>query len=124
MSLKSVPPEAPPRETVRKFLDALGSGRVLDALDTFAIDAVVRDANGNEHRRMREIAKFVNRLAPQPLQIENIQEDRDTVTAIVRSGAGGKGRRMRHTYTVGGGRLQSLRIEGIRGRSGRRPQPR
>src|SRR2546427_9605689 len=43
-------PETPPEETVGRLLDALASGRVLDALDAFAMDAVIQDARGEEYR--------------------------------------------------------------------------
>jgi len=113
--------DTPPEEIVRGFLDALRSGRVLDALDVFALDGTIRDAKGHEHRGIREIVQFVNRGRSDPLQIEEIRQDRDTVTAIVRSGAGGKEDRLRHTYTLGGGRVRSLRIERSRPRLARAP---
>ena len=103
--------ETPPEETVRRFLDALASGRVLDALDAFAMDAVIQDARGKEHRGIREIVEFVNRLPPGSLRAEDIVKERDTVTATVRSQAGGREERVRHTYTFGGGRVRSLRID-------------
>src|SRR6266511_2444328 len=90
--------ETPPEEIVRGFLDALRSGRVLDALDVFALDGTIRDAKGHEHRGIREIVQFVNQGGSDPLQIEEIRRDRDTVTAIVRSAAGGREDRLRHTY--------------------------
>jgi hypothetical protein len=110
--------ETPPEETVRRFLDALGSGRVLDAIDAFAMDAVIRDARGKEHRGIRAIVEFVNHLRPGPLRAEEIVNEQDTVTATVRSRAGGREERARHTYTIGGGRVRSLRIE-----TGGRPHP-
>jgi hypothetical protein len=103
--------ETPPEETVRRLLDALASGRVLDALDTFAMDAVIRDARGEEHRGIREIVEFVNRLRPGSMRAEDIEKERDTVTATVRSRTGGREERARHTYTLGGGRVRSLRID-------------
>ena len=121
MSTMSAPPhtlDLPPEEIVRGFLDALRSGRVLDALDVFALDGTIRDANGREHRGIREIVQFVNRGRSNPLQIEEIRRDRDTVTAIVRSVAGGRENRLRHTYTLGAGRVRSLRIEKSQKRAG------
>jgi len=103
--------ETPPEETVRRLLDALASGRVLDALDTFAMDAVIQDARGEEHRGIREIVEFVNRLRPGSMRAEDIVKERDTVTATVRSRTGGREERARHTYTLGGGRVRSLRID-------------
>ena len=103
--------DTPPEETVRRFLDALASGRVLDALDAFAMDAVIRDARGEEYRGIREIVEFVNRLGPGSLRAEDIVKERDTVTATVRSRTGGREERSRHTYTLGGGRVRSLRID-------------
>jgi len=103
--------ETPPEETVRRLLDALASGRVLDALDTFAMDAVIQDARGEEYRGIREIVEFVNRLRPGSLRAEDIVKERDTVTATVRSRTGGREERARHTYTLGGGRVRSLRID-------------
>ena len=103
--------ETPPEETVRRLLDALASGRVLDALDTFAMDAVIQDARGEEYRGIREIVEFVNRLRPGSMRAEDIVKERDTVTATVRSRAGGREERARHTYTLGGGRVRSLRID-------------
>ena len=111
--------ETPPEEIVRGFLDALRSGRVLDALDVFALDGTIRDSKGREHRGIREIVQFVNRGGSDSLQIEEIRRDRDTVTAIVRSAAGGRQDRLRHTYTLGAGRVRSLRIEKSRARPGR-----
>ena len=103
--------ETPPEETVRRLLDALASGRVLDALDTFAMDAVIQDARGEEYRGIREIVEFVNRLRPGSMRAEDIVKERDTVTATVRSRTGGREERARHTYTLGGGRVRSLRID-------------
>ena len=103
--------ETPPEETVRRLLDALASGRVLDALDTFAMDAVIQDARGEEHRGIREIVEFVNRLRPGSMRAEDIVKEQDTVTATVRSRTGGREERARHTYTLGGGRVRSLRID-------------
>lgn len=103
--------ETPPEETVRRFLDALTSGRVLDALDAFAMDAVIRDARGNEHKGIREIVEFVNRLRLGSFRAEDIVKERDTVTATVRSRAGGREERVRHTYTLGDGRVRSLKID-------------
>src|SRR2546426_4388088 len=91
-------PETPPEETVRRFLDALASGRVLDALDAFAMDAVIQDARGEEYRGIREIVEFVNRLRPGSMRAEDIVKERDTVTATVQSRAGGGAGRGRDTY--------------------------
>ena len=104
-------PETPPEETVRRFLDALASGRVLDALDAFAMDAVIQDVKGNQHKGIREVIEFVNQLRPGSLRAEDIVKERDTVTATVRSWAGGREERVRHTYTFGDGRVRSLKID-------------
>jgi len=115
--------ETPPEEIVRGFLDALRSGRVLDALDVFALDGTIRDAKGRDYRGIREIVQFVNRGGSGPLQIEEITRDRDTVTAIVRPLGGGRGNRLRHTYTLDAGRVRSLRIEKSPTRLGRGGTP-
>src|SRR2546428_10853007 len=111
MSTMSAPPhplDLPPEEIMRGFLDPLRSGRVLDALDVFALDGTIRDAKGREHRGIREIVEFVNRGGSNPLQIEEIRRDRDTGAAVVRSVAGGRGDRLRPTDTLGARRVLSL----------------
>jgi len=99
-----------PEETVEGFLEALRSGRILDALDVFSMKAVIRDPRGREHRGIREIVNYVNRL-PRTLEIEELRRDGDAVMAIVRSG---RDDRARHTYALDRGRIQALRIEGMR----------
>src|SRR2546426_10373088 len=103
-------PETPPEETVRRLLNALASGRVLDALDAFAMDAVIQDARGEGYRGIREIVEFVSRLRPGSMRAEDIVKQRDTVPATARSRAGGGEGRARHTYTLGG-----IRAGGARG---------
>src|SRR2546428_3353772 len=98
MSLSLYPAGRTPEEIVRSLLDALGSGRVLDALDAFALDAVIRDARGREHRGIREIADFVNRVEPESLRTESIRQDHGAVTAVVRSRNRGREERRKHTY--------------------------
>src|SRR2546428_13569841 len=94
MSTMSAPPhtlDLPPEEIVRGFLDALRSGRVLDALDVFALDGTIRDAKGREHRGIREIVEFVNRGGSNPLQIGEIRRERGTATAHRPARAAGRG---------------------------------
>ena len=109
--MSTVTVEEPPEEIVRGFLDALRSGRVVDALDVFALDGTIRDAKGQVHRGIREIAKFVNRASSEHQKVEAITRKGDAVTAIVRSATGRRQDRLRHTYTIGDGRVRSLRID-------------
>src|SRR2546428_10179586 len=102
MSTMSAPPhtlDLPPEEIVRGFLDALRSGRVLDALDVFALDGTIRDAKGREHRGIREIVEFVNRGGSNPLQIEEIRRERATGPAIRPALARGPENRLRQPHT-------------------------
>jgi ketosteroid isomerase-like protein len=70
---------------VRDYLTALDEGHVLDALNTFSMDASMRDAAGRERRGIREIAAaFARHERPVRVEIEELTREGDAVAVRVR----------------------------------------
>ena len=70
---------------VRDYLTALNEGHFLDALNTFSMDASMRDATGRERRGIREIAAaFARNERPVRVEIEELTREGDAVAVRVR----------------------------------------
>ena len=105
---------------VRQYFDALRAGRIVDALDVFATDAILRDAQGGVHRGIREIAAtFVHTREPRRIEIVALSRDRDRVIATVEIRAKGVKRplRFRDVFHIDGQRVRSLTVAPVRSRT-------
>ena len=105
-------------ELVGRYLEALRRGRVVDALDVFATDAVVRDERGIEHRGIREIAaSFVKLRRPKKVELVALDRAGDTTVAIVdiRGDENTAPERFRETFEVREGRVRTLTLEALGG---------
>ncbi len=70
---------------VRHYLTALGSGRILDALNAFSMDARMRDQAGRERRGIREIAAaFASQDRPVQVDIVDLEDEGEAVSVRVR----------------------------------------
>lgn len=77
--------DGPDELLVRGYLSALSTGRFLDALNAFSMDASLRDERGHERHGIREIAAaFARRERPMTLEIEDLQREGDTVAVRLR----------------------------------------
>ena len=77
--------DGPDELLVRGYLSALNTGRFLDALNAFSMDASLRDETGHERHGIREIAAaFARRERPLTLEIEDLERDGDTVNVRLR----------------------------------------
>ena len=77
--------DASDERLVRGYLSALNTGRFLDALNAFSMDASLRDETGHERHGIREIAAaFARRERPLTLKIEDLEFDGDTVAVRLR----------------------------------------
>jgi hypothetical protein len=100
-------------EIVLGFFESLKDGRVVDALNVFATDALLRDDQGRDHRGIKEIAaSFANRRKPSDIFVEDIKHQGDRVVALVRL-KGGK--RCLHSFHLKNGRVHSLRVRPLQG---------
>ena len=105
---------------VRQYFEALRHGRIVDALDVFATDAVFQDANGDVHRGIRAIAaSFAHTREPLHLDIVALSRNGDRVTAMVeiRGTEGGRPLRYRDVFHIDGKRVRSLTVASVRGRT-------
>ncbi|MGQ0798223.1 MAG: nuclear transport factor 2 family protein [Methanobacteriota archaeon] len=105
--------EKTPERLVRQYFEGLRRFRVVDALDVFATDAVLRDEKGAVHRGIREIARsFVRARRPRRVHVIELSQEEGRVTAIVqdRGTAAGKETRHREVFHVDGGRVRSLTV--------------
>lgn len=70
---------------VRHYLAALDRGQVVDALNTFSMDARLRDASGQEQRGIREIAAaFASNERPMSVDIEELEKEGEAIAVRVR----------------------------------------
>jgi SnoaL-like domain len=70
---------------VRHYLTALGSGQVVDALNTFSMDARLRDERGRERRGIREIAAaFASEELPMRVDVEELEQEGEAVSVRIR----------------------------------------
>lgn len=70
---------------VTDYLMALKTGRFLDALNAFSMDASFRDEYGTERHGIREIAAaFAEQERPSRVEIEGLRREGKTLVAQVR----------------------------------------
>lgn len=104
--------ETPSQEAaaiVRKFYDSLALGRMVDALDLVATDAVLRDEKGDESRGIREIAtSLLPYRKPHGITLERIESTTPDVRVLFRKA---RSRRLRGLFSVDRGRIRSVRFE-------------
>ena len=110
---------------VRHYLSALGSGHVLDALNTFSMDARMRDEAGRERHGIREIAAaFASQEHPEKVDIEELEKEGEAVAVRVRMTFAGalEPRVYRSVFRVSRDRIHSLIMDPVPMRSSRRRQ--
>ena len=77
--------QRPDQALVRHYLAALNNGQILDALNAFSMDALLRDESGRERHGIREIAAaFAQRERPIKVEIEELRSEGDAVAVRVR----------------------------------------
>ncbi len=116
-------PRDPEEVLVRHYLSALGNGQMLDALNTFSMDARLRDEAGRERHGIREIAAaFMNRQRPARMDIEDLQKEGEAVAVRVRMTFEGtrEPRVYRNVFRVSRDRIRSLDIDAVPTRPTRR----
>ncbi len=103
-------------EVVRTYLSALNHGQVLEALNTFSMDARLLDEAGRERHGIREIAQaFASRERPVKVDIEDLETRGDTVAVRMRmTFPGGREARVyRSLFRVSRDRIRSLVIHPV-----------
>jgi len=94
---------------VRKFYESLAGGRMVDALDLVATDAILQDEEGDESRGIREIAaSLLPYRKPHGISLESIESTTPDVRVVFRKARSG---RLRGHFSVDRGRIQSVRFE-------------
>ncbi len=102
-----------PDALARRFLDSLQKGRVVDALDALAPDAVLTDPPGKARHGLREIAESLRPYrTPDRLEVDRIEAEGDEVSALVRVVRKEKKalQRYRANIVVRQGRIASVRF--------------
>ncbi len=114
-------------QVVRTYLTALNNGQILDALNTFSLDARLRDEAGRERRGIREIAQsFAARERPVHVDIEDLENEGEAVAVRVRMTFphAEEPREYRGVFRVSRNRIRSLVIDPIPARRVSRRQSR
>jgi len=94
---------------VSEFVDSLSEGRMIDALNLIATDAVLHDESGNEVRGIRAIARsLLPYREPHAVALETIEMAGPDVRVLFQRK---KSRRLRGLFSVSRGRIRSLRLE-------------
>ncbi len=109
-------PDEPDETIVRHYLTALNTGRFIDALNAFSLDASFRDESGHERHGIREIAAaFARREGPLKLEIEELRREGDTVAVRVRmtSAVDRTPKVYRSVFRVRCSRIHSLEIDPV-----------
>lgn len=99
---------------VRQYLTAWSNGRVLDALNTLSMDAMMRDPAGHERRGIREVARaFAGREHETRVEIEDVHTEGDVIAVRLRmtSSENRVPRDYRSVFCVSQNRIQSLMID-------------
>jgi ketosteroid isomerase-like protein len=102
-----------PDALARRFLDSLQKGRVVDALEALAPDAVLTEPPGKDRHGLREIAESLRPYrTPDRLAIDQIESEGDEVSALVRVVRKEKQalQRYRANIVVRRGRIASVRF--------------
>jgi ketosteroid isomerase-like protein len=108
-SYTDLSPEAA-EAVVSEFVDSLSEGRMIDALDLIAMDAVLLDETGHERRGIRAIAKsLLPYREPHAVALETIETAGPEVRVLFRK----KKSRLRGSFSVSHGRIRSFRLEPI-----------
>jgi len=95
---------------VRAFYESLARGRMVDALDLVATDAVLRDEAGNESRGIGAIARsLLPYREPDAIALEQIESAGSDVRVQFRTKKWA--RRYRGSISVDRGRIRSVRLE-------------
>lgn len=100
-----------PEDLAHRFLQSLQNGKLVDALDTLAPDAVVSDGEGPDRHGLREIAtSLLPYRTPDRLVVEGIRATGGTVNARVRvsPGPGKRSRRYNARIDVRAGRIRAV----------------
>ncbi len=101
-------------DVAQRFLQALEDGRIIDALDTFAADAVIREGDGHERRGMRAIAlSLLPYRTPGRVEVVEVRRSTHGATAYLRAhpGPGAGIREYRATFRVAGNRIRSMYLK-------------
>ncbi|HYS99113.1 MAG TPA: hypothetical protein VEO20_00435 [Thermoplasmata archaeon] len=102
----------PPREAahvVRDYYDSLSHGRMIDALNLFATDAVVTDEKGKESKGITAIAaSLLEYRKPNALSLDVVEDRGGDVTALFHKD---RNHRYRGTFSIDHGRIRSVRVE-------------
>jgi hypothetical protein len=94
---------------VSEFVDSLTEGRMVDALNLLATDAVLHDEAGVEQRGIGAIAKsLLPYREPHAVDFETMETAGNDVRVLFR---GKKARRFSGSFSVSRGRIRSLRLE-------------
>ncbi len=105
---------APDEAVVRQYLTALKSGRFLDALNAFSMDARMRDRAGQERQGIREIAAaFASLERPVRVEVEDLEKEGEAVAVRVRMTFPGNRapRRYRSVFWIDRDRIRSLETD-------------
>ncbi len=114
---------------VKGYLAALDTGRFIDALNAFSMDASFRDESGRERHGIREIAAaFARRERPVRVEVEDLQREGDAVAVRVRMSdpQNRTPRVYRSVFRIRRDRIHSLEIDPLpesRTRRRRLPRP-
>ncbi len=106
--------DEPDEALVRHYLSALNTGRFIDALNAFSLDASFRDESGRERHGIREIAAiFARREQPLKVEIEDLRREGDAVAVRIRmtSPADRTPKTYRSVFRVRRARIHSLEID-------------
>ena len=94
---------------VRAFYESLSRGRMVDALNLVATDAVLRDEAGKESRGIGEIARSLLPYREQDaIAVEKVESEGPDVQVLYRTK---KTRKYRSSISVDRGRIRSVRLE-------------
>lgn len=108
--------DEPDESLVRDYLNALRTGRFLDALNRFSMDASLRDESGRERHGIREIAAaFARREPPLTMDIEDLHREGDVVSVLMRMTFPDQpaGKEYRNRFHIRHDRISSLEIDAL-----------
>lgn len=99
---------------VKGYLAALDTGRFLDALNAFSMDASLRDESGRERHGIREIAAaFARGERPVKVEVEELRREGDAVAVRIRmsNSRSRTPRTYRSVFRISRDRILSLEID-------------